>query len=221
MPLARLEAVALDMDGVLIDSEPLHEESLDILFHELGISVPMSVINGFKGKTETEVFLDVIGRFGLEEIDPFDLIRRKHDIFGNLIHKLRLVPGVVDFVAFARRSGWTVALTTSAQKASQTRAFDRFRLGGLFAVIVTAEDVSLSKPDPQPYTITAERLKVDPEKCLVVEDSVNGVLSAARAGCTVAGITTTFPAEALSGAGAHLVVESFEELTAALHAPSF
>jgi HAD superfamily hydrolase (TIGR01509 family) len=216
MQLTNLQAVALDMDGVLIDSEPLHEESLEILFGQLGISVPMSVVSGFKGKTETEVFLEVINGFSLAGVTPIELIRRKHVIFGDLLHKLDLVPGVLDFIEFVREAGCMLALTTSAERASQQRAFGKFSLDSFFRVVVTAEDVTLSKPDPQPYSITVDRLSVEPGKCLVVEDSVNGVMSGVRAGCAVAGLTTTFPGDALREAGAHLIVDSFHELTTAL-----
>ncbi|NNE47701.1 MAG: HAD family hydrolase, partial [Rhodothermales bacterium] len=105
-----------------------------------------------------------------------------------------------------------LALTTSAIRDNQVKAFELFGLQPYFEVVVTAENVSRPKPHPEPYVMTASRMGVPVENCLVIEDSVNGVRSALRAGCKVAALTTSFSAEILRNAGADSVHNSFAGL---------
>ncbi|MDZ4701999.1 MAG: HAD family hydrolase, partial [Rhodothermales bacterium] len=77
---------------------------------------------------------------------------------------------------------------------------------------ITSDDITRPKPDPQPYLVTAERLHVDPSRCVVFEDSTNGVRSALAAGCQVIAITTSFDAAALRAAGAVHIASGFAEI---------
>jgi beta-phosphoglucomutase-like phosphatase (HAD superfamily) len=77
---------------------------------------------------------------------------------------------------------------------------------------VTGDDVTKSKPDPEPYRVTAERLGVHPDRCYAIEDSVNGIKSATAAGCRTIAFTSSFPRETLMKAGASFSIDSFEEL---------
>ena len=121
-------------------------------------------------------------------------------------------PGLVGHATEPPRRRTRLGLTTSATRRDQERSFALFDLHAYFEVVVTREDVVHPKPDPEPYRITAERLDVAPAACLVIEDSLNGVLSARRAGCTVAGIATSFSTEQLLQAGARLAADNYEAL---------
>jgi len=105
-----------------------------------------------------------------------------------------------------------LGLTTSATRRDQQRTFALFDLTPYFAVVVTADDVTHPKPNPEPYLTTAQRLDVTPASCLVIEDSTHGVMSAQRAGCTVAGLATSFSAERLVEAGALVAATDFGTL---------
>jgi beta-phosphoglucomutase-like phosphatase (HAD superfamily) len=85
-----------------------------------------------------------------------------------------------------------------------------------FDAVVTAEDVSRTKPDPEPYLRAAEQLGVSTQFCVAIEDSRNGVRSAKAAGCHVIGLTTTYSADALMAAGADVVWNSYREIAAYL-----
>ena len=78
--------------------------------------------------------------------------------------------------------------------------------------MITSDDITNLKPDPEPYIETTSRLQLAPQDCVVIEDSFNGVRSAAAAGCTVVGITTSFEPGALMDAGADLVIKGYDEL---------
>lgn len=199
------------MDGVVIDSEPIHDRSHRIIFGLYDLPVPAEAYPSFKGIPERKLFERVVSEFGSDEHDVDTLTVSKEETFLSLLPDMRPIPGVLDFIRRAKAQ-MRLALTTSATSRYQRFAFDRFDLDGFFEVVVTAEDIHRHKPDPEPYRETAKRLGLAPEMCLVIEDSVNGVQSAHRAGCHVAGITTSFTAGELKEAGAHFVVDTFEEL---------
>jgi len=204
-------AIVFDMDGVVIDSEPIHDRSHRIIFGLHDLPVPAEAYPSFKGIPERKLFERVVSEFGSDEHDVDTLTVSKEETFLSLMPDMRLISGVLDFIRRAKGQR-RLALTTSATSRYQRFAFDRFDLDDFFEVVVTAEDIRRHKPDPEPYLETTKRLGLATEACLVIEDSVNGVRSAHRAGCHVAGITTSFAAGELEEAGAHIVVDTFGEL---------
>jgi beta-phosphoglucomutase-like phosphatase (HAD superfamily) len=119
--------------------------------------------------------------------------------------------GAPEFVRNARTFFTCIVLATSSGRSFQEEVCTAFGLSGAFDAIVTGDDVKAHKPDPAPYLLAAERLKVNPEKMLVVEDSIYGVTAGVRAGAHVIGLTTSFPGEQLRAAGAHNIVKSFSQ----------
>jgi HAD superfamily hydrolase (TIGR01509 family) len=209
--VSRIEALLFDMDGVVIDSEPIHEEAQRIIFSEHGLAVPEALYPSFKGMTEQKVFEQIVSEYGSAHHDAATLVLAKEETYRRLLVDLQLVPGVLDFLELAQ-SRFRMALTTSSVRENQRIAFERFDLDGYFEVVVAAEDIEHPKPHPQPYLTTADKLGVPPKACLVLEDSLHGVRSAKRAGCRIAGMTTSFEAAALKHAGADVTVDSFGEL---------
>lgn len=205
-------AVLFDLDGVLIDSEPLHQKAQRQVFADHAMDVPADFFAQFVGLTEETVFARAVAAYGADGVDAATLVAHKHRVFAARYDELHPVEGALDFVARLHALGLPLGLTTSATATDQQRAFDRFGLAPYFGAVVTVEDVQRPKPDPEPYRTTAERLGVAPEGCLVVEDSAHGVTAARGAGCTVAALTTSFPAAVLREAGARVVVDTFSAL---------
>lgn len=207
-----ITAILLDMDGVVIDSEPIHEAAQRIVFREHELPVPESEFASFKGMTERKVFERIMEEYGTERHDIEVLIDAKETTFRSLLTDLQPIPGALDFIRRAYGS-YRLALTTSSARINQEIAFKKFGLADYFEAVVTAEDIVHPKPHPQPYLTTAERLNLEPRHCLVVEDSIHGVRSAGGAGCRVAGMTTSFPADRLLEAGAHFAVATYDDLS--------
>lgn len=209
--MSTIEALLFDMDGVVIDSEPIHEEAQRIIFREHDLMVPESEFPSFKGMTEQKVFERIVAEFGSDRHDVETLVIAKEDAYRRLLVTLELVPGVLDFIGRVR-DDYRLALTTSSVRANQLFAFEKFGLDAYFEVVVTAEDIEYPKPHPQPYLTTAKRLGLPSSACLVLEDSLHGVRSAQLAGCQVVGLTTSFAAESLLEAGADFCADTFAEL---------
>ena len=206
-----LEAVIFDMDGVLIDSEKLHERSGFTTFAHYGVEVPENVFDSFKGKTDRNVVEWVVANLADRPLDVDELLEFRRQTYSTYIDELQMIPGALEMVKLLLRTH-RLAVTTSASTRNQRLAFDKFDLYPFFEFIITSDDIERPKPDPQPYATTVSRLSMEPHRCLVIEDSVNGILSAKGAGCQVVGITSTFPAAKLEEAGAHAVIEHYGEL---------
>ncbi|MES2923074.1 MAG: HAD family phosphatase [Verrucomicrobiota bacterium] len=211
--LANARGILFDMDGVLINSEPVHEKAIIGLTAELGEALDdEAVLYSFKGAPEKTMAARLFEMYPDQTLTAEEIIRRKINLFAGLFHQVRLIEGAKEFVERSHAAGRRHGLTTSASRSTQQLAFETFGFGKFFDAIVTGEDITQGKPHPEPYQLTAEKLGLPTSDCLVIEDSINGVLSGKAAGCRVIAITGTFPEAALIEAGADYIITNFSEL---------
>jgi haloacid dehalogenase superfamily, subfamily IA, variant 3 with third motif having DD or ED len=207
-----LEAILFDLDGVIIDSEPLHEKAFRQTSLHLGRDLTQEEVASLKGT------VDEIGAVKLLEYNPVatlsvpQVMEYYNNIYKAMFDQIRLIPGSREFIQKAHRKDLKLGLTTSALQENQQRIFERFNLWPFFSTTITGQDIINGKPHPEPSLKTAEKLGVAPANALVIEDSVNGVRSGKAAGCRVIAITTSFPRERLMELQADYVVDSFAEL---------
>lgn len=209
-------ALIFDLDGVIIDTEPLHARAKQLAFERHGLQVPKPLYRQFRGRSDQDMAEYVVANFGRSGLSSAEVLALKHELFSTLHHEIGLVEGALEFIRQARQHFPKLALTTSATRRNQLFAFEKFGLQPYFDVVVTAEDITYTKPLPQPYLKTVEQLGLASDQCLVIEDSVNGILSAKAAGCFVAAITTSFSRDELTGAPYDYIVDSFSELASQL-----
>ena len=198
--VARPRALLLDLDGTLVDSEPIHRTGFERWFAHRGWPFDLEVAALFTGRRADDVFRTVDGPWSGGDPDA---------MFAEIVAMVprdRLpdaVPGAAATVERAAVAGIPLALVTSASVRWADKALAA--LGGLgrFDVVVTRDDVAVGKPDPSCYALACDRLGVDAGSALACEDAPNGVLSAVGAGVgTVVGVTTSFSGQALRDAGA-------------------
>ena len=200
------------LDGVIIDSEPLHEEAFRQTSLHLGRDLTQEEVASLKGTVEE------IGAAKLLEYNPAatlsvpQVMEYHNNLFKAMFDQMMLIPGSRKFIQKAHKKGFKLGLTTSALQENQQRIFEMFNLSPFFSTIITGQDIINGKPHPEPYLNTAEKLGVAPANALVIEDSVNDVRSGKAAGCWVIAITTSFPRERLTELQADYVVDSFAEL---------
>lgn len=217
--LAGAQGILFDMDGVLIDSEPVHERALQELTARLGRRLTdHRELESFKGVTERVVAKRITELFPHLPHSVGDIVDMKLAIYDEMFGEVCMIAGALDFLRAARESGFRTGLTTSASRSSQQLAWEAFAWHGHFDAVVTGDDVGNGKPHPEPYLKTARLLDLDPRNALVIEDSVNGVLAGKAAGCRVIGITTSFPPDLLHKAGADVVVNDYDILRSAVTA---
>jgi HAD superfamily hydrolase (TIGR01509 family) len=208
-------ALIFDMDGVLVDSEPLHKRAKEIAFGEVGVVLPESTYDSYKGRPDATMIPEVLGERGMSVEQMAALFDRKRQIYEKIEHELREIPGAAEFLVWAK-SRYHIALATSSTPRNRAAALQLLGVGDPFDVSVDQSGFQRPKPDPEIFLTTMKQLSAEPAECWVIEDSVNGVLAGKAAGCVVVGITTTFDRETLASAGADIVVDSFSELRGVL-----
>jgi HAD superfamily hydrolase (TIGR01509 family) len=177
-----LEAVIFDMDGVLIDSEPIHFEATRALLADLGIDYVPDLDENFFGCTDYDVFHALRARYGLAA-DEGELaaawVERSVTLLSRPLAPMRGVPDVLHAL---RRSGVRLALASSSAPPIIAATLSGLGLSSVFEITVSGHDVERGKPAPDIFLETARRLEVKPEALLIVEDSFNGLSAAVAAG---------------------------------------
>jgi HAD superfamily hydrolase (TIGR01509 family) len=206
-------AVIFDMDGVLIDSGVHHRAAWRALLTELGEEPAHPEYWRLTiGRPSEEAVPLILGR-RVPEYEARRLARRKRDLYVDLSRdRVVSVPGVRNFIGALSRLGIPRAVGTSASSFDLERLLAGIGLRRHFDVIVTADDVTLGKPDPEVYELAAARLRIPPEACIVFEDSLVGVEAARRAGMRAVGVTTAHSETELRAAGAEGAITDFEGL---------
>lgn len=179
-----IQTVIFDMDGVIVDTEPVHRYAYFQHFSELNIDVSEELFTSFTGNSTRNVFQRVNTIFNLNA-DVEELILRKRTIFNDAFdHKedLELLEGVEKLIKNLHENGVELILASSASKVTIDRVFRRFGLHPYFSNIVSGEDFPKSKPHPAIFEFAASLSKAPKENCIVIEDSTNGVLAAKAAG---------------------------------------
>lgn len=214
-----IAAIIFDLDGVIVDSEPLHVRAEHALCKQFGIDAPWADWHRFKGQTDQEMFAYLVQHFTDGTLSVSELCQAKRVAFAQLLAtELQPIPGALEFIRWGKARYGKLALTTSSEPEIQQWIFERFGLQSYFDVVITSADIQHGKPHPEPYLKTLYALQLGAEQCVVIEDSVSGIQAAKAAGCQVVGITTTFAQEQLLQAGADRVVDQFASLYAQMDA---
>jgi HAD superfamily hydrolase (TIGR01509 family) len=207
----QLSSIIFDMDGVLIDSEPVHKLAKKRAFERFGMSLPEDVYEKYRGRPDDTMMIEVVRSIGDKNLEPEELIHIKHEEFEAIEHMVVPVRGAKEFVLWAR-TRYRIALATSATPRNRRAALSLLGLENSFDVIVDSSGFSKPKPDPEVFERAILGLGTSAEECLVIEDSLNGILAAKAAGCIAAAIPTSFTKQELARSGADFVVDNFEQL---------
>ena len=213
-----IKAIVFDLDGVLINSEPLHVEAWRRFFKKEGRSISDEKLAAAVGLFDGEVVRLWFGReLPDDEVDR--IVRAKFDEFHHLLWEhFETFPGVRECVKALARE-FRLAIASSEWRASIELVTGKLGIKKYFQAACGKEDVTRHKPHPEIYLKLARLLGLKPAECAAIEDSPAGVASAKTAGLKCIGITNSFPAEKLKDAGADLVIDSLEnteELLASL-----
>jgi HAD superfamily hydrolase (TIGR01509 family) len=177
-----LEAVIFDMDGVLIDSEPIHFKATRALLADLGVDYVPDLDENFFGCTDYDVFHALRTRYDLEADEGRLAAAWVERSVRLLSGPLTPMPGVPDVLHALRRSGTRLALASSSAPPIIAATLNGLGLSGVFEFTVSGHDVERGKPAPDIFLEAARRLEVNRDALLIVEDSFNGLSAAIAAG---------------------------------------
>lgn len=178
-----VKAIIFDMDGVLVDSM-LHWKNKDIeFFGKRGFDVTEDMIKYMTGRSIREIAGWIKENYAPNENEE-DLIREKHGMSDEIYHQLTLpMPGVENLFSKVKDKKLLQAIASGAPGDIVKIVVDRFSWHDHFEILISSDDVDfIGKPDPGIFLHTADKLKLRPEDCIVIEDAENGVVAAKRAG---------------------------------------
>lgn len=184
-----LKAAIFDMDGLLIDSEPIHFESLRFQLERFGCAYTYALHETLVGTEDSQCYA-AIRQHALVPLPPTEeLIADRHEIFLRLVDRpLRPLPGVHQVLDALDDTGIPLGVASSSPPAHIERVLNNLGIRDRFSTVWSGCDVPRSKPFPDVYEATAKSLGVAPGSALVFEDSGPGVAAAAAAGCVVVAV---------------------------------
>ncbi len=212
-------AVLSDMDGVIVLSNPAHQATwLAFSQEKLGVVVTEEMFyQTISGRKNEEALADLFpGRYSAEQLARISLEKEAfyRERYGPT---LAPVPGILELfaalVSLPANMAAKMALVTSGPPENARFIIGRFRLQQVFGAVVTAAEVTRSKPDPAIFLLGAARLGIPPARCIVLEDAAAGVQAAKSAGMRCLAVTTSESAERLAAAGADMVRADFRGIT--------
>ena len=211
-----IQAVIFDMNGVIIVDEKFHTQSWIEFCKKYNFSITDEELrNYFIGKRDKET-LEYIFKKKLSDEESNKYSDQRDLMVRALVkNKLTLPQGLIELLNNIRNKNIPLAIATSSRRGYVDFIMETFNLRKYFPIIITAEDVSNGKPDPEIYLKTADKLKIIPQNCLVFEDSLSGIKSAKDAGMKVIAITTTYSSSELKDK-ADKVIENFNQVSETL-----
>jgi len=201
-----LKAVLFDFNGVIINDEPIHQELInEILLGENLLPLGSEFAELCLGRSDRVCLRNVLTRRGRQVTEEYltKLINKKASLYRERLEKLEKLPIYEEIYSFLKRvkaRDLQIGLVTGAIRSEVESILQQAALGDYFSVIVTGDEISTSKPQPDGYLLAVERfnrwnfnLQLQPWECLVIEDTFVGCEAAKRAGMQVVGIAHTYP----------------------------
>lgn len=208
-----LDAVIFDLDGTIIDSEPMHTQAVLRILRERNIDLEPRELDGYIGISSSVMWSEMRTRFGLEEsIEALGILQHRSNIEMLEGSGSILIPGIMELLRDIKGQGLSTAIASSSTKEYIEAVVERYSLARYFDCLVSGEEVPRGKPSPDIFLRAAELLRVEPESCVVIEDSDNGLTASRKAGIRSVGFRNPNSGrQALSLAD--LVVEDIREIT--------
>jgi HAD superfamily hydrolase (TIGR01509 family) len=198
--MKQFAAIIFDMDGVLVNSEPLHDKAWETLFAELDIAHNHGVVFAdYVGRSDRVLLRDLIARHGLPHTAD-ELIQRKLRHLLALLRQHRVEFRELRDLLPALAARYRLAVATSAPHVAIDVVMEVTGFRPHFQALVSRDDVRAGKPDPGVYLLAAQRLGVATSDCCAIEDSPAGIEAAKAAGMTCVALATSLPAARLAGA---------------------
>lgn len=204
-----LKALLFDMDGTLVDSDPIHIAVFIDLMAEHGISLTEAeYFDRIHGRTNIEIFSDLLPNEDPREMDLSKEAAYRARIGGGA---LQPVKGAGDLINRAAAAGLGLGVVTNGPRANLEAGLSATGLSAAFTAMVSSDDVARGKPDPEPYQSALDILGIGPKEALVFEDSPAGIASATSAGIIAIGLSTSLAPQTLVESGAEFAIGDYTD----------
>jgi HAD superfamily hydrolase (TIGR01509 family) len=185
-----IRTVIFDLDGVIINSEPVHQRLESEMFAELNLEITEKDRKYLVGMSSVDMWKYIRKAYNID-IDPQELLLRGRKKYWDVLENtddVKLIPGVLDLIKALKKLGLKLLVASSATSITVNKVLDIFNLKIRFNGMVGGDEVVNSKPDPEVFLKAAALIDANPRECLVIEDSTNGILAAKKAGMKCIGL---------------------------------
>jgi len=212
-----IQTVIFDMDGVIIDSEPVYFKIDQEMFEELNIAVSFEEHCTYVGTSSQNMWDAIIKKHGIPG-DPGKLMRKEYNLYMDYLvnaNDLQPIDGVMELINGLHENNFKLILASSSRMEIIDIILKKFKLSDLFIAKVSGSELAHSKPHPEIFLRSAQLAGSEPKECIVIEDSKNGVAAAKAAGMKCIGFLN--PSSGHQNLkDADRVIQSFKELNADL-----
>ncbi len=209
----KIHCVIFDMDGVIVNTEPLHKTAYFKTFKSLNLVVSDKLYHSLTGVSTLNAFQKLVAHFNLTQ-KPEELVLIKRAFFNDLFindESLKLIEGAKEIIKYFYDKGILLVLASSASHNTINSVFSRFDLDTYFIGKLSGADLKASKPHPEIFEKAVKLSTISKENCIVIEDSDNGVLAAKNAGLYCVGYKSEH-SKMQTLENADLIINNFEEL---------
>ncbi len=206
-----LRLVIFDMDGLMVDSEGAQRIAMNTALTPASVSIGEAEWRGMVGRRAVELLADLRERYHIT-VTVEELLDAKNQAYSISIQShVTPMPGLYELVEKCKQAGSTMAVASSSVLNDVQAIVQALKLEGAFSTLVSGDDVSRGKPDPEIFLETARRMNIKPRYCVVLEDTAHGVQAAKRAGMLCVAIPNSFT-EGQDFSQADLMVKSLTDL---------
>jgi len=210
-----IQTVIFDMDGVIIDSEPVYFRIDKQMFEELNIAVSFEEHCTYVGTSSQNMWDTIIKKHRLPD-HPGELMRKEYNLYMDYLvsaKNLQPIDGVMELINDLHDNNFKLILASSSRMETIDIILKRFKLSDLFIARVSGSELAHSKPHPEIFLRSAQLVRSEPKECIVIEDSRNGVAAATAAGMKCIGFLNPSSGDQDLKA-ADMTIRSFKELNA-------
>lgn len=179
-----IKAVIFDMDGVIVNSEPLHKKAYFNMFKDFKLDVSESLYESFTGKSTYSICEQLCLKFNLS-ITPYELVNSKRKHFKYIFENdksFKMIDGAFELIKDYYKNNLKLVLASSASMLTINKVFEKFDLDKFFVAKISGADLKQSKPNPEIFLKAAKISGHNKKDCIVIEDSTNGIIAANSAG---------------------------------------
>ena len=213
-----IKAVIFDMDGVIVDSEPLWEKEFTTYLKQLGKNLPQNksfdrfVNTKIRGKNQKQVTAIFRKKFGLKGSYQKIMRDRLKILFSIFNKELKTIPGAIPLMKKLHKRKYPLVLASSSPKPVIHYILSRYKLKKYFKAVISGDDFTRAKPHPEIFLKCARLFREKPKNILVIEDSINGVKAAKKAGMKCIALKQSYtPYKRIKSAD--LIVKSLSKIT--------
>ena len=185
-----IQCIIFDLDGTLVDTLDKHIKAFEILFKQLKVDISYEAISENMGRTPKDTLLSLVPEMIKDETKLIELADLKETILTDLLEKVPLFDGAKNLLSYLYQTKIPLCLASSTPLLNVEKMLQTANIYHFFKIIITGEDITIGKPNPQVFLKAAAKAQIDPSNCLVIGDYPHDIDAARNAGMKIIAVQT-------------------------------